>query len=61
MSKKPLNPRHDTRLKILKKEKSPLTSNMPRVVWAEESKTGLGFEIGPRHYLLRPQGREEQV
>ena len=20
---------------------------MPRVVWAEESKTGLGFEIGP--------------
>ena len=21
---------------------------MPRVVWAEESKTGLGFEIGPR-------------
>ena len=23
------------------------TSNMPRVVWAEESKTGLGFKIGP--------------
>ena len=22
---------------------------MPRVVWAEESKTGLGFEIGPSH------------
>ena len=22
-------------------------SNMPRVVWSEESKTGLGFEIGP--------------
>ena len=22
---------------------------MPRVVWAEESKTGLGFEIGPSY------------
>ena len=22
---------------------------MPRVVWAEESKTGLGFEIGPNY------------
>ena len=22
---------------------------MPRVVWAEESKTSLGFEIGPPH------------
>ena len=23
------------------------SSNMPRVVWAEESKNGLSFEIGP--------------
>ena len=23
------------------------TSTLPRVVWAEESKSGLGFEIGP--------------
>ena len=25
---------------------------MPRVVWAEESKTGLGFKIGPRQQKL---------
>ena len=24
-------------------------SNMTRVIWAEESKTGLGFEIGPSY------------
>ena len=24
------------------------SSWLPRVVWAEESKTGLGFKIGPR-------------
>ena len=31
-------------------QKMPKT--MPRVVWAEESKTGLGFEIGPRQQKL---------
>ena len=32
------------RVEVLQK-----SSNMPRVVWAEESKTGRGFEIGPSY------------
>ena len=32
------------RFEILQKK----LSNMPRVGWAEESKNGLGFKIGPR-------------
>jgi len=36
------------RFEVLQKK----SSNMPRVVRAEESKTGLGFEIGPRQQKL---------
>ena len=28
-------------------------SNIPRVVWAEESKTGLEFEIGPSYTMFQ--------
>ena len=39
-----------TRFKVSQKDQ--VTCPMPRVVWAEESKTGLGFEIGPRQQQL---------
>ena len=35
------------RFQVLQKKSSWL----PRVVWAEESKTGLGFKIGPRQKM----------
>ena len=46
----------NTRMKNIKRKNWPnesilkfykKASNMPHVVWAEESKHGLGFEIGP--------------
>ena len=35
-----------------KKQKQAIRVTFPRVVWAEESKTGLVFEIGPRQQKL---------
>ena len=32
------------------------TSTLPRVVWTEESKTGLGIEIGPSYDKVSQQG-----